>query len=103
MLKLPLWVVTEHIHPTDSDNTPDKIAGAALAFSRSEKLLKFVGKNRGGEWKMQMADDRDGLVILIADLHRLEIGALSLDPDIDGTGGTHLPLSDLMDLAESLT
>ena len=40
--------------------------------------------NLGGEWKMQMADDRDGLVVLIADLHRLEVTALSLDPEKTG-------------------
>ena len=102
MLALPLWIVTEHIKPTDPDHAPDKKSGEALAFSSSEKLFKFMKANLGGEWKMEMADDRDGLVILIADLHRLEITTLSLDPKLDGKGGTPLPLSDLMELAESL-
>jgi hypothetical protein len=102
MLTLPLWIVTEHIQPADSDNTPQPEHGAALAFSNSKKLFAFMKDHVGGEWKMQMADDRDGLVILIADLHRLEIGTLNLDPDNDGAGGEPLALSDLMDLADSM-
>ena len=49
-----------------------------------------------------MADDRDGLLILIADLHRLELETLTLDPKSNGTGGERIPLGDLMDFANSL-
>jgi len=97
---LPIWIVTEHISPTDPAH--DKKPNAVLAFNGSDKLFKFVNKNLGGEWKIEMAADRDGLVILIADLHRLEITTLRLNPELDGTGGTELPLSDLMELADSL-
>jgi len=102
MLKLPIWIVTEHIKPTDPKGTTESKSQTALAFSDSDKLFKFVNKNLGGEWKIEMAADRDGLVILIADLHRLEFSTLSLDPKVDGTGGTELPLDDLMALAETL-
>ena len=102
MFTLPLWIVTEHIQPTNPEHTSEHEPGTALAFSSSSRLFKFMSANLGGEWKMQMADDRDGLVVLIADLHRLEITTLSLDPMLDGKGGTPLPLSDLMELAESL-
>src|SRR6476619_2947214 len=102
MLTLPLWIVTEHIKPADPAHTPEANTGTALAFSSSEKLLKFMKANLGGEWKMQMADDSDGLVVLIADLHRVNIESLSVDPAKDGTGGDQCPLSDLMALAESL-
>jgi hypothetical protein len=102
MLTLPIWIVTEHIKPSDPKNAAENKTGATLAFSSSDKLFKFVKSNIGGEWKMQLADDRDGLLILIADLHRLEIGTLTLDPKVDGTGGEQVPLSDLMDFADSL-
>jgi hypothetical protein len=49
-----------------------------------------------------MADDRDGLVVLIADLHRLNITTLSLDPEKDGTGGENIQLSDVVAFADSL-
>jgi hypothetical protein len=103
MLTLPLWIVTEHIKPTDPEHTPVNEPGAALAFNSSDKLLKFMKANLGGEWKMQMADDRDGLVVLIADLHRINIAALMLNPGKDGTGGEQVPLSDLVALADSLS
>ncbi len=102
MLRLPLWIVTEHIKPTDPDHTPENELGSTLAFSSSEKLLKFTKANPGGEWKMQMADDRDGLVVLIADLHRFNIATLSLDPEKDGTGGENIQLSDVVAFADSL-
>jgi hypothetical protein len=102
MLSLPIWIVTEHIQPSDPDQVSEKKSGIVLAFSSSEKLLKFMKANLGGEWKMQMADDRDGLVVLIADLHRLEVGTLSLDPEKNGTGGEQVPLSDLVAFADSL-
>ena len=102
MLKLPLWIVTEHIQPTDPEHTLEHEPGTSLAFSSSSRLFNFMSANLGGEWKMQMAADRDGLVILIADLHRLNIAALSLDPERDGTGGEQFALADLVAFADSL-
>ena len=92
MLTLPLWIVTEHIQPTNPEHTPEHEPGTALAFSTSSKLFKFMSANLGGEWKMQMAADRDGLVILIADLHRLNITTLTRDPEKNGSGGEKLAL-----------
>jgi hypothetical protein len=102
MLTLPLWIVTEHIQPTESDIAPQPENGFALAFSEAKGLFNFMKEHAGGEWKMQMADDRDGLVILIADLHRLEISKLNFDPDAQGNGGESFSLSDMMDLADSM-
>ena len=84
MLNLPLWIVTEHIQPTGPEHTPENEPGTALAFSSSNKLFTFMNAHFSGEWKMEMADDRDGLAFSIADLHRLEISALELDPDVNG-------------------
>jgi|SRR3954452_4389538 hypothetical protein len=100
-ISLPLWTVTEHIQPS----TPEKLSSGklskALAFSTSTKLFEFVSANTGGEWKMEMAADREGLIILIADLHRMEIESLILDPKKDGTGGEPVSLVDLAAFATS--
>jgi hypothetical protein len=103
MLTLPLWIVTEHIQPTDPEHTSDHETGTALVFSHVEKLVEFKRARRGGEWKMEVADDREGLVIVIADLHRLNIGSLILDPPIDGAGGEQIALADLVAFADSLS
>ena len=42
MLTLPLWIVTEHIQPTNPEHTPEQEPGTALAFSTSSKLFKFM-------------------------------------------------------------
>src|SRR3954447_1539811 len=103
MLTLPLWIVTEHIQPTEPESASEKTPGTALAFSTSRKLFQFMSAHIGGEWKMSMAADHVGLIILIADLHRLEITNLALDPELDGSGGQQVPLADLMAFANSLT
>ena len=102
MLTLPLWIVTEHIRPTEPDSTPSCQPNGVLAFSSSKNLFQFLAANMTGEWKMSMASDRDGLVIMIADLHRDEVSKLCLDPEKNGAGGEEIPLSALMEFAESL-
>ena len=102
MLTLPLWIVTEHIKPTDPEHSLEAQPGTALAFSSPEKLFTFMKVRLAGEWKMEMAADRDGLVILIADLHRLNIMALTLDPEKDATGGEPVAIVDLVAFADSL-
>ena len=103
MLTLPLWFVTEHIQPTNPEHTSEHEPGTALAFSSSSRLFKFMSANLGGEWKMEMAADRDGLVIVIADLHRLQIGSLTFNCENDGSGGEPLALADLVAFADSLS
>src|SRR3954447_24624479 len=103
MLTLPLWIVTEHIQPTEPDTASEKTPGTALAFSTSRKLFKFMSAHLGGEWKMSMAADGQGLIVVIADLHRLEIVNFMLDPELDGSGGQPVSLADLMAFANSLT
>jgi hypothetical protein len=95
MVTLPLWFATEHIQPTNPKYSSEHESGTALAFSTSRKLFKFVSANLAGEWKLQMADDRDGLVLVAADLDRLAITSLTLNPEKDGRGGEHIETSDL--------
>ncbi len=102
MLNLPLWIVTEHIQPSTSEPPPRQEAGTALAFSSADKLFRFMKANIGGEWKMEMASDHPGLIILIADLHRLGIETLFLDPDLDGKNGEQVTLAELVAFAETL-
>jgi hypothetical protein len=101
MLALPLWIVTEHIQPTDPKHTSEHEPGAALVFTNMEKLIAFKRANRGGEWKFEAADDRAGLVIVIADLHRLNVASLTVDPAKDGAG-EQITLADLLAYADSL-
>ena len=102
MVKLPLWTVSEHIQTGEADPIPCNGPGTAVGFSSSAKLFAFLKAHMDGEWKMAMAADRDGLIILIADLHRANVETICLDPELDGTGGQQVPLTDLMALADSL-
>lgn len=102
MLQLPLWTVTEHIETSEPANDPCRVPGTALAFSTASKLYQFLSANQSGEWKMAMAADHDGLVILMADLHRAGVETIHLDPDTDGNGGEQIPLVELVVFARSL-
>jgi hypothetical protein len=102
MLQLPIWTITEHIQVDKTDEDPCGEPGVALVFTTSSKMFQFLNANLGGEWKMAMAADRDGLVILIADFHRVNIQTLRVNPEKDGTGGEEVELAELMTLAESL-
>jgi hypothetical protein len=102
MLTLPLWIVTEDIQPASPEHTRASEQGTALAFSSSERFFGFMKSRLAGDWKMEMAADRDGLVILIADLHRLEITALRVNPEQDATGGEPVALADLVAFAHTL-
>ena len=85
-----------------AEHTSEHEHGTALAFSSSGRLFKFMSANSGGEWKMEMAADRDGLVIVIADLHRLQIASLTFNCETDSSGGEPLALADLVAFADSL-
>jgi hypothetical protein len=102
MLKLPIWTITEHIQVDNAEEDPCGEPGVALVYTTSSKMFQFLNANLSGEWKMAMASDRDGLVILIADFHRANIQTLRVNPENDGTGGEEVALADLMNLAESL-
>jgi hypothetical protein len=99
MLKLPIWAVTEHIQ-TVIEPLPCSIPGKAAIFTSSDKLIAFFTAHMRGEWKATMAADRDGLIVMIADFHRAQIETLVVDPNLDGSGGQEVPLTELMSLAK---
>jgi hypothetical protein len=41
MLTLPLWIVTEHIKPTDPAHASQQEPGKALVFITIDKLVEF--------------------------------------------------------------
>ena len=99
MLRLPLWFVTEHVQLDGSDDTPCDVPEVAMAFTSVNGMLEFQLAHEGGEWKMSLAADRDGLIIVIADLHRAGTTTIVLDSETDGTGGEQVSLTDLMAFA----
>jgi hypothetical protein len=43
-----------------------------------------------------MAADRDGLIVMIADFHRANVHTIIIEPDLDGSGGIELKLTEFM-------
>jgi hypothetical protein len=73
-----------------------------IAFSTTEKLTSFLAGSGASEWKVNLAGDREGLVIVIAIAHNQGIESICIDPAADGSGGRHVSLKELLALANSL-
>lgn len=102
MLSLPLWVVSERNQKSPPVHPPCHDPEAMLAFSTTEKLIQFLSGRVAGEWKLALASDREGLIVVIAVAHDNSRESICLDPEADGSGGEQIALNDLMRLANSL-
>ena len=102
MLKLPLWAVSEHIQTVEIEQLPCSEPGKTAVFTTSARLFAFLNAHIRGEWKIAMAGDRDGLIVMIADFHRADIRTIIVDPAIDGSGGQEVPLTEFLALADEL-
>jgi hypothetical protein len=96
MFTFPLWAIMDHIETGDVDPLPCSEPGNAAVFSTSDKLFEFLHNNLRGGWKISMAADRDGLIVMIADFHRANVKTIIVDPELDGSGGEELPLTEFM-------
>src|SRR5689334_3039900 len=86
MFTFPLWAITDHIITGDVEPLPCSEPGKAAVFCTSDKLLEFLSHNLGGGWKILMAADRDGLIVMIADFHRANVKTIIFEPELDGSG-----------------
>jgi hypothetical protein len=96
MFTYPLWAITDHIVTGDAEPLPCSEPGTAVVFGTSDKLLGFITKHLGGGWKMSMAADRDGLIVMISDFHRANVNTIIIEPELDGSGGQVLSLTEFM-------
>jgi hypothetical protein len=102
MLSLPLWFVTERKQNKPPDRAPCDNPFCVLAFTTTEKLTEFLATSNAGEWKVNLAGDREGLILVIAIAHNHGAESVCIDPDASGSGGTNLTLNDLLIFANSL-
>ena len=99
MFNLPLWAIMDHIETGDTEPLPCSQTGKVALFTTSDKLFAFLNHNLRGGWKLAMAADRDGVIVLIADFHRANIQTIIIDPGLDGSGGKEFALTEFMALA----
>jgi hypothetical protein len=102
MLSLPLWFVTERRQKPLSDHAPCDDPGVMLAFTTTEKLTEFLATSNVVEWKINLAGDREGLILVIAIAHNHGAESICIDSDAGGNGGKQVTLSDLLIFANSL-
>jgi hypothetical protein len=101
MLTLPLWLLNDRHKTLDTSNACDD-AQAMVAFTSTDQVAEFLKSHEAGRWQISLVSDRDSLVIALAEMHLTEDVSLCLDPDIDGSGGEKVELSELIKLCHSL-
>jgi hypothetical protein len=94
-LKLPMWFIIEK-NPTRESPASDADSGGVYAFSKVERVAKFMASRRATKWDVTHAKDRDGLIMAIADAHLRGETYMRLDPNLDGSGGERIFLTDLL-------
>jgi hypothetical protein len=95
-LQLPFWVVTERESTDPPSTEPCKCYRQPLACSMTNKLTHFLHTGLSGHWKVNLVANDSELLLLVADLHREQSTGLCLDPKPDGSGGTSIPLPDIL-------
>jgi hypothetical protein len=102
MITLPLWFVSERDERPPLSAAPRDEPPSMIAFSTTENLSNFLSKCQWGEWKVNLASDREGLILVIAIAHNKGIESISIDPECDGVGGELVSLCEMMKLVNAL-
>ena len=85
IIELPMWFATER-HPTRQGPTPCGVPGGSYAFSDGHTLIEFMAQRTSSSGDVVYANDREGLLMVIADAH-VRGNSFCLNPESDGTGG----------------
>ena len=90
-----MWFATER-NPTRQGPTPCGEPGGSYAFSDGHQLIEFMTNKSTSSWDVVYAQDREGLLMVIADAHIRGNAFVCLNPESDGTGGERIFLTDLI-------
>jgi hypothetical protein len=91
-LPLPIWIVVSRDASSPPPHESRDEPRHALAFSNLESLVGFLQSRQAGAWRLEHVLDPQGLLMLVADLHRIGVRVIGLDPKPDGSGGTAFKL-----------
>jgi hypothetical protein len=91
-IRLPFWALVPHVSDSHAG-----ASGLLPAFSIAPTLGDYLKANHGSDRHIRLIT-RDTLLLLIADMHQLGSRGIRLDPQSNGTGGTEVPISELMKL-----
>ena len=95
-LNLPFWAVTQRKQASLPPIVECASSTHAMAFSTTDKMVQALDACAAGHWKISLVGDGAGLVMLAADLHLDGARELRIDPKPDGSGGTDVPIGDLL-------
>jgi hypothetical protein len=95
-LNLPFWAVTSRKSASTPPTAHRASSTHGMAFSTTDKMIQALDGCGAGHWRISLVGDGPGLVMLAADLHFDGVTGLCIDPKPDGSGGTEVPVGDLL-------
>jgi hypothetical protein len=95
IISYPFWVLIPGLVDEPAPNPECGYGDLPLAFSAADKMLPYLSARKAGDWRMRLVT-RDTLFLLISELNHGANRGICLDVEPDGSGGTEIPLSDLM-------
>jgi hypothetical protein len=97
-LTLPLWVIFPRRVESPPAPEPCDEPSHVVAFSESDKAMNYMNSRQSGAWKLDHVLTEPQLLLIVRDLHHHQIGAICLNPEPDGSGGTKVWLTDIIKL-----
>ncbi len=85
-LPFPIWIVTQRRGLISQPVEPDGVKGYAAGFSNAEAAARFMVARGETAWETTLVVGRATLGTLTADLRRIGVQGLCLDPDGSGCG-----------------
>jgi hypothetical protein len=92
-VRFPFWVLM----PNESTAAAPERGTFPLAFSETAAISDYMSPRKTRDGKMRLVNHQT-LLLFVADLHRFGLAGIRLDPQSDGSGGTEVPISELMKL-----
>jgi hypothetical protein len=101
-LRLPLWFLYDRQPNVAPLHPPCGGICETLAFSSAKKLIEFLDARQGGNWRLEMANDGQGVLSMAAALRARNEGRVCLNPEPDGSAGETVALAELLEFSERL-
>ena len=97
-VRFPFWIVVDRLPETDALRSPCDDPKAIQAFSSGDKVVAYLAGREVGTWKVSLVNDRNALVLAIADAHQHGSVTVRLDSQNDGSGGQPADITHLLDM-----
>jgi hypothetical protein len=95
-LTLPLWIIFPRRMESPPVCDPCDEPSHVVAFSESNQAIGYMESRQSGAWKLDRVLTETQLLSIVGDLRHHQIWSICLNPEPDGSGGTKVGLTDIV-------